>query len=158
MSSNHRDESVDGSIREMVTQYLQIKNALANDNGKDAAAAGNAFVASPGRTPARYLKRRGTLSQHDNPQLDGSKNLPARNSTLRSSRAVMRLGYRRSRRRQIWQRCVILLGWLCLSWKRKHGERGLRQSSMTRDDYLPRYEFKLRHYRPDRRYNKNRPH
>ena len=46
MSSNNRDESVDGSMREMVTQYLQIKNALANDNGKDAAAAGNAFAES----------------------------------------------------------------------------------------------------------------
>ena len=38
--------NVDGPMREMVTQYLQMKNALANDNGKDAATAGNAFVAS----------------------------------------------------------------------------------------------------------------
>ena len=36
-------------MKEMVGQYLQIKNALANDNGKDAAAAGNAFVASMGK-------------------------------------------------------------------------------------------------------------
>ena len=34
------------SMHEMVTQYLQIKNALADDHGKDAANAGNAFVAS----------------------------------------------------------------------------------------------------------------
>ena len=36
-------------MKEMVGQYLQMKNALANDNGKDAAAAGNAFVASMGK-------------------------------------------------------------------------------------------------------------
>lgn len=30
------------SMKEMVGQYLQMKNALINDNGKDAAAAGNA--------------------------------------------------------------------------------------------------------------------
>ena len=40
------DSKVDGSMKEMLTQYLQIKNALASDNGKDAASAGNAFVAS----------------------------------------------------------------------------------------------------------------
>ncbi|MEO6584656.1 MAG: DUF3347 domain-containing protein [Ferruginibacter sp.] len=44
--ADNKDESVNGSMHEMVTQYLQIKNALANDNGKDAATAGNAFVAS----------------------------------------------------------------------------------------------------------------
>ena len=38
-----------GAVKEMVAQYLQIKNALANDNGKDAASAGNAFVASMGK-------------------------------------------------------------------------------------------------------------
>jgi len=32
------------SIKEIVSQYLQIKNGLANDNGKDAASAGKAFV------------------------------------------------------------------------------------------------------------------
>lgn len=37
------------SMKEMVDQYLQMKNALANDNGKDAATAGNAFVASMGK-------------------------------------------------------------------------------------------------------------
>ncbi len=34
------------SIKEIVNQYLQIKNALSNDNGKDAAKAGNAFIES----------------------------------------------------------------------------------------------------------------
>jgi hypothetical protein len=34
------------SIKEVVNQYLQIKNGLANDNGKDAASAGKAFVKS----------------------------------------------------------------------------------------------------------------
>ena len=43
------DASVDASMKEMVGQYLQMKNALANDNGKDAAAAGNAFVESMGK-------------------------------------------------------------------------------------------------------------
>jgi len=33
-------------ISELVSQYLQIKNGLANDNGKEAATAGNSFVKS----------------------------------------------------------------------------------------------------------------
>jgi hypothetical protein len=37
------------SIKEIVSQYLQIKNGLANDNGKDAAIAGKAFVESIGK-------------------------------------------------------------------------------------------------------------
>ena len=45
-TSNNSDAKVDGSMKEMVSQYLQIKNALANDNGNDAASAGNAFVKS----------------------------------------------------------------------------------------------------------------
>ena len=45
-SSNKTDTKVDGSMQEMVGQYLQIKNALANDNGNEAATAGKAFVAS----------------------------------------------------------------------------------------------------------------
>ena len=44
--SNMADSKVDRSMREMVSQYLQMKNALVNDNGKDAASAGNAFVES----------------------------------------------------------------------------------------------------------------
>jgi hypothetical protein len=36
------------SINKIVSQYLQIKNGLANDNGKDAAIAGRAFVESIG--------------------------------------------------------------------------------------------------------------
>lgn len=45
-SSSNSDTKVDGSMKEMVTQYLLMKNALANDNGKDAASAGKAFVES----------------------------------------------------------------------------------------------------------------
>ena len=45
----------DGAMKEMVAQYLQIKNALVNDNGKDAASAGNAFVASMGKMDAKSL-------------------------------------------------------------------------------------------------------
>ena len=41
--------NTEGSMKEMVGQYLQMKNALANDDGKGAAAAGNAFVASMGK-------------------------------------------------------------------------------------------------------------
>lgn len=37
------------SFNEMLTTYLQIKNALANDNGEQAAAGGDAFVASIGK-------------------------------------------------------------------------------------------------------------
>ena len=48
-TSNNADAKVDESMKEMVSQYLQMKNALANDNGKDAASAGNAFVASMGK-------------------------------------------------------------------------------------------------------------
>lgn len=45
-ASQSAPANADMGITEIVNQYLQIKNALANDNGKDAAAAGNAFVAS----------------------------------------------------------------------------------------------------------------
>lgn len=48
-TSNNADAKVDESMKEMVSQYLQMKNALANDNGKDAASAGNAFVESMGK-------------------------------------------------------------------------------------------------------------
>ena len=41
--------NTEGSMKEMVAQYLKIKNALANDDGKAAAAAGNAFVESMGK-------------------------------------------------------------------------------------------------------------
>ena len=54
-SSKNTDTKVDGSMKEMVTQYLQIKNALANDNGKDAAAAGKAFVESMGKMDKNSL-------------------------------------------------------------------------------------------------------
>lgn len=54
-SSNNTDTKVDGSMKEMVAQYLQMKNALANDNGKDAASAGNAFVESMGKMEKNSL-------------------------------------------------------------------------------------------------------
>lgn len=48
-TSTTADTKVDGSMQEMVSQYLQMKNALANDNGKDAANAGKSFVESMGK-------------------------------------------------------------------------------------------------------------
>ena len=48
-STTRTTSEENGAVKEMVAQYLQIKNALANDNGKDAASAGNAFVASMGK-------------------------------------------------------------------------------------------------------------
>lgn len=53
--SAKKDPKVDGAMREMVNQYLQMKNALANDNGKDAADAGNAFVESMGKMEKNSL-------------------------------------------------------------------------------------------------------
>lgn len=47
--TDNTDSKAKASMEEMVTQYLQIKNALANDNGQDAASAGNAFVESMGK-------------------------------------------------------------------------------------------------------------
>lgn len=41
-----KSASKSSPINEIVTQYLQIKNGLANDNGNDAAKAGNSFVKS----------------------------------------------------------------------------------------------------------------
>ena len=48
-SSTNTNTNVAGSMQEMVGQYLQMKNALANDNGNDAATAANAFVESMGK-------------------------------------------------------------------------------------------------------------
>ena len=48
-ASNNADAKVDESMQEMISQYLKMKNALANDNGKDAASAGKAFVESMGK-------------------------------------------------------------------------------------------------------------
>ncbi len=47
-ASNMADK-VDGPIKEIVGQYLRIKNALANDDSKGAATAGNDFVVSIGK-------------------------------------------------------------------------------------------------------------
>jgi hypothetical protein len=44
-SSNENTQS-ESSINGIVSSYLQLKNALANDNGKDAATAGSAMVSA----------------------------------------------------------------------------------------------------------------
>ncbi|MGI8952235.1 MAG: DUF3347 domain-containing protein [Chitinophagaceae bacterium] len=43
-AANDATSKSGSSIKEVVGEYLQIKNALANDNGKDAATAGKAMV------------------------------------------------------------------------------------------------------------------
>ncbi len=43
---NNTNTKVDGAMQEMISQYLKIKNALSNDNGKEAANAANTFVTS----------------------------------------------------------------------------------------------------------------
>lgn len=48
-TSSDRDEMSTFSIKEIISQYLQIKNGLANDNGKDAASASKAFIESIGK-------------------------------------------------------------------------------------------------------------
>ncbi|MEO6404064.1 MAG: DUF3347 domain-containing protein [Ferruginibacter sp.] len=53
--TSNTDTKVDGSMKEMVTQYLQMKNALANDNGKEAASAGKTFVESMGKMDKNSL-------------------------------------------------------------------------------------------------------
>ena len=55
--SNNTNTNVAGPMQEMVSQYLQMKNALANDDGKDAASAGNAFVESMGKMEKTSLTR-----------------------------------------------------------------------------------------------------
>jgi hypothetical protein len=54
-SSTKSDTKDEGSMKEMVSQYLEMKNALANDNGKDAASAGKAFVESMGKMETSSL-------------------------------------------------------------------------------------------------------
>ena len=49
------ESKVDGAMVEMVSQYLKIKNALTNDNGKEAANAANAFVESMGKMETTSL-------------------------------------------------------------------------------------------------------
>ena len=48
-ASNNADTKGNSSIQAILGQYLKMKDALANDNGKDAASAGNAFVESMGK-------------------------------------------------------------------------------------------------------------
>lgn len=52
LKSETKNEETKGNatIKEIVSNYLQIKNALANDNGKEAATAGNAMVDAIGKT------------------------------------------------------------------------------------------------------------
>lgn len=45
---------------EIITGYLQLKNALAKDNGKDAAAAGNAIVATLAKVDMKSLSAKQT--------------------------------------------------------------------------------------------------
>jgi hypothetical protein len=45
-STSSGEDTQSASINGIVSSYLQLKNALANDNGKDAASAGNAMVTS----------------------------------------------------------------------------------------------------------------
>ena len=54
-TSNNADPKVDAAMQEMVSQYLRIKNALTNDNGKEAADAANAFVESMGKMATTSL-------------------------------------------------------------------------------------------------------
>ena len=44
-------------IKEILASYLQLKNALAKDNGKDAAAAGNAIVATLATVDMKSLSK-----------------------------------------------------------------------------------------------------
>ncbi len=45
-SSENNGDKIEGSVKEITTHYLHIKNALANDNGNEAANGGKAFVAA----------------------------------------------------------------------------------------------------------------
>lgn len=48
-SSNSGDVTSSSSIKDLVGNYFHLKNALANDDGKDAASAGQAMVAAMGK-------------------------------------------------------------------------------------------------------------
>lgn len=47
--------NINSSVKEMLGQYLQLKNALANDNSKDAATAGEALVSSASKMETASL-------------------------------------------------------------------------------------------------------
>ncbi len=53
--SKEGSSKVVDAMGEMVNQYLNIKNALANDNGETAATAGNAFVVAMGKMKTTTL-------------------------------------------------------------------------------------------------------
>ncbi len=44
LTSTKQNDTKGTPVKELVSQYLQLKNALASDNGKDAATAGNGIV------------------------------------------------------------------------------------------------------------------
>ena len=53
------------SAKEIIAGYLQLKNALAKDNGKDAAAAGNAIVATLATVDMKSLSKEQMKSYMD---------------------------------------------------------------------------------------------
>lgn len=53
------------SVKEIIAEYLQLKNALAKDNGKDAATAGNAIVASLAKFDMKSLDKEQMKSYMD---------------------------------------------------------------------------------------------
>lgn len=52
-------------VKEILSSYLQLKNALANDNGKDAAAAGNSIVAILAKVDMNSLNKEQMKSYMD---------------------------------------------------------------------------------------------
>lgn len=48
-TSTKQNDTKGTPVKELVSQYLQLKNALASDNGKDAATAGNGIVDAIGK-------------------------------------------------------------------------------------------------------------
>lgn len=54
-TASNGDGNANGSVKEMVGQYLQVKNALASDNSKDAATAGEALAASASKMETASL-------------------------------------------------------------------------------------------------------
>jgi len=52
-------------VKEIIADYLQIKNALAKDNGKDAATAGNALIATLSKVDTKNLPEQKMKSYMD---------------------------------------------------------------------------------------------
>lgn len=53
------------SAKEIIAEYIQLKNALTKDNGKEAAAAGNAIVATLAKTDMKSLSPEQVKSYSD---------------------------------------------------------------------------------------------